>query len=196
MFDEATACVSRSAGKFLEMMIRFDNVAERARELKNEEESCDKIIERIFKALDLSFITPLDREDIHTLATTLDEVLDNLEETAHRFAVFRIVKPTEEAVVLARNIVDCCAHLEQAIALCRNMKNSEKIYAHVGEIRRLENEADRIYRNADAAFFSNGPAADILNLIKLREIYSWLEETVDACKSVANVVSEIVIKGS
>ena len=76
------------------------------------------------------------------------------------------------------------------------MKNSEKIYAHVHEIRRLENEADRIYRTADAALFSNGPASDILNLIKLREIYSWLEETVDACKDVSCVISEIVIKGS
>ena len=81
--------------------------------------------------------------------------------------------------------------------MSRNLKDHEEIYKHLVEIGRLENEADNIYRNADAALFANGNGhTDILMLIKLREIYSWLEETVDACKDAANVISEIVIKGS
>lgn len=195
MFDEAGATITRASGKFLDMVIHFDNLAVRGRELKAEEEKCDEIVERIIKALDLSFITPFDREDIHTLASKLDDILDNMEETAHRFAVFHIDRPTQAATALARTIHDCCSHLEQALRLCRNLKKPEEIHRHLLEISRLENEADALYRQVDAAMFANGPG-DILTLIKWRELYAWLEETVDACKDVAQVISEIVIKGA
>src|ERR1700677_2089545 len=140
MLEEASAIVSSAAVKFLEMVTKFDNLAARARDLKVEEERCDAVIERIIKALNLSFITPFDREDIHTLATSLDDILDNLEETAHRISVFRIDKPTPETVTLARYIVECCAHLEKAISLSRNLNNHEEIYKRLVEIGRLENE--------------------------------------------------------
>jgi uncharacterized protein Yka (UPF0111/DUF47 family) len=194
LFDEAAGILVRASGKFLNMVTEWDRLGERSYELRNEEHACDEVVERIIKALDRSFITPFDREDIHTLATLLDDVLDNMEETAHRFEVFRIDQPTHASVLLARIIRDCCEHLAGAIRGCRSMKNAEEIQSHLGEIRRLENEADRVYRDADSGLFANPP--DILQLIKLRELYSWLEETVDSCKDVAQVISEIVIKGS
>ena len=194
MFDEAAAILTRAAGKFLDMATAFDRLAARSNEIKHEERACDQVIERIISALDLSFITPFDREDIHTLATSLDDILDNMEETAHRFVVFRIERPTPETVNLARIIQECCLHLEHAIRQLRDMKHLEGIQNHLREITRLENEADTIYRDSDAALFANPP--DILMLIKWRELYGWLEETVDACKDTAMVVSEIVIKGS
>jgi hypothetical protein len=194
MFEEATAIVSRAAGKFLDMVTAYDRLEARANELKHEEAAADDVVERIIRALDRSFITPFDREDIHALATTLDDVLDNMEESAHRFRVFRIEKPTAEAVKMAQIIQDCCLHLEHAIRLCRTMKDLEAIQRHLREIGRLENEADNLYRDTESALFANPP--DILMLIKWRELYGWLEETVDACKDVALVISEIVIKGS
>jgi uncharacterized protein Yka (UPF0111/DUF47 family) len=124
----------------------------------------------------------------------LDDVLDNMEETAHRFEVFRIDKPSSEATVLARIIQDCCKHLAEAIRLLRSMKNVEEIQGHLREIGRLENEGDRIYRDIDGDLFANPP--DILLLIKWRELYGWMEETIDACKDVAMIISEIVIKVS
>jgi predicted phosphate transport protein (TIGR00153 family) len=194
MFDEVAAILTRAAEKFAQMVAQFDRLAERSYELRQEEHACDDVVGRIIKALDRSFVTPFDREDIHTLATRLDDVLDNMEETAHRFEVFRIEKPTSEAVVLARIVQDCCNNLAAAIRLCRTMNQVEQIQAHLREIGRLENEADRIYRDADSGLFANPP--DILMLIKWRELYGWLEETVDACKDVAQIISEIVIKGS
>lgn len=194
MFDEASAIINRGAQKFVDMVTTFDRLAERAYELKQDEHACDEVIGRIIEALDQSFVTPFDREDIHTLATTIDDVLDNMEETAYRFQVFRIDKPTPEAVVLARIIQDCCTHLTEALRLCRSMRNVDEIQKHLREIGRLENEADSIYRDTDGDLFSNPP--DLLLLIKLRELYSWLEATVDACKHVAQTISEIVIKGS
>jgi hypothetical protein len=194
MFDEVAVILTRASGKFLAMVTEFNHLSERGQELKQDEHAADRLVERIITALDQTFITPFDREDIHTLATGLDDVLDNMEETAHRFEAFRIERPTPEAVAMAHIIHECCGHLEQAIRACRSLKNVEEIQAHLREITRLENEADKIYRDSDGALFANPP--DILLLIKWRELYSWLEETVDACKDVSLVISEIVIKGS
>ena len=194
MLDEASAVLNRAADKFLAMVTQFDRLVERSNEIKQEEHACDQVVERIIKALDRTFITPLDREDIHTLATRLDDILDNMEETAHRFVTFRIEKPTPAAESMARIIHECCNHVTAALHLCRDMKDIEGIQTRLREISRLENEADGIYRESDSALFANPP--DILLLIKWRELYGRLEETVDACKNLAMIVSEVVIKGS
>jgi predicted phosphate transport protein (TIGR00153 family) len=196
MFDDMAATLTRAAGKFLDMLTAFDNLPGRGLELKQEEENGDALVEKILRALDKTFITPFDREDIHNLATTLDDVLDNLEETAHRFEVFIIGKPTRAAIQLAAIIKEACQHLEQAIRQLRNMKKPEEINKRILQISQLENEADRLYREVDAALFDNADPNDLLTLIKWRELYAWLEETVDACKEVVHVISEIVIKGS
>src|SRR5262249_44213597 len=120
LFDEITTVLHRAARKFLDMLTHFDNLSARGIDIKKEEEDCDAIIERMLKALDRTFITPFDREDIHTLATTMDDIMDNLEETAHRFEVFRIDKPTRAAIQLARIIKDCTEHIEQGVKQLRN----------------------------------------------------------------------------
>lgn len=207
MFDEIAAIVRQAAKKFHEMVTVFDKLEIRSHELKRDEDACDASVEKIIKALDRTFITPFDREDIHTLATKIDDIMDNMEKTSYRLDVFQIDKPTPESIELSRIIMESCIRVEAAIKLLRDMRNSEKIHTLVREIGQLENEADRVYRKADAALFAhlvtaNGAAGnavttmDILGLIKWREINEWLEETVDACKHVANVISEIVIKGT
>jgi predicted phosphate transport protein (TIGR00153 family) len=194
LFDEVGAIISRASGKFLDMVMAFDRLKARAQELKLEERACDEVVERIVKALDRSFITPFDREDIHSLASKLDDVLDNMEETAHRLDIFRMAKLTPQAVSLAEIIQQACLHLEHAVRACRTLKRPKVIQDHLKEITRLEKEADTIYREADGVLFADPP--DILTLIKLREIYGWLEETVDACQDAGQVISEIVIKGT
>jgi uncharacterized protein Yka (UPF0111/DUF47 family) len=217
MFDEFAAHLTRAAGQFHEMLTAFDNLDIRSQAMKRDEDACDACVANIINALDRTFITPFDREDIHTLATSLDDIMDNMEKTAYRLGVFRIEKPTRESIELGRLIQESCIRVEAAIKLLRNLGNSEKIHALVREIGHLENEADRVYRKADADLFAtlvqnHGSAdknagyseypqhpispIDILTLIKWRELYEWLEETVDACKTVANVISEIVIKGT
>jgi uncharacterized protein Yka (UPF0111/DUF47 family) len=194
MFDEAAAVMTRAAAEFLALVTEFNDLPARSAEMKRLETTCDQVVERIIQALDRSFITPFDREDIHALATSIDDVLDNMEETAHRLAVFRIDRPTAPAVAMARIIQECTRHLEFALRHIRNLRHTEEIQAHLKEITRLENEADTIYRDSDSALFADPP--DILMLIKWRELYSWLEESVDACKDAALVISEILIKGS
>jgi uncharacterized protein len=212
MFDDFAANLRGAAKKFHEMLTSFDNLESRSRDLKRDEDACDACVAKIIKALDRTFITPFDREDIHTLATSLDDIMDNIEKTSYRLDVFRIEKPTPEAIELGRIILECCVRVDSAIKLLRNLRNSEQIHTLAREIGQLENDADRVYRKADADLFArlvtmNGgghpgvqahpiTALDILTLIKWRELYEWLEETVDACKHVANVISEIVIKGT
>ncbi len=194
MFEEAAAILTRAADKFLALVTRWDSLAERSAELRQEEHACDRVVQRIIEALDRTFITPFDREDIHALATSLDDVMDNLEETAYRLEAFRVDRPTPAAVSLAEIIGGCCRHIEKAVHLCRDLGNAEHIQAYLREISRLENKADHIYRDVERALFAQPP--EILLLIKWRELYGWLEETVDACKDVSLIISEIVIKGS
>ncbi len=196
LFDETAAHLTKAAGLFLDMVTKFDNLTERSQAMKAQEEACDDLVRKIIQALDQTFITPFDREDIHHLATSMDDILDNMEETAHRLQVFRIDRPTPEAVELARIIYQCCEHLEHAVRQCRDLRRPEEIQTHLLEIGRLENEADRLYRKTDAELFAQDSGINILTLIKWRELYAWLEETVDACKDTASVISEIVIKGS
>lgn len=196
MFDETAATLTQAAARFLDMLTSFDNLAARGLELKEYEEKGDLLVEKILVTLDQTFITPFDREDIHKLATTLDDVLDNLEETGHRFEVFHIDKPTRAAIQLAAIIKDSCQNLQQAIHQLRYMKNPEEIQKHILKISQLENEADRLYREVDAALLEGANPSDLLTLIKWRELYLWLEETVDACKECVHVISQIVIKGS
>src|SRR5438105_6311713 len=127
LFDEAAVIISRASGKFLDMVSSFDRLAARGNELRMEEHACDDVIGRIIKALDRSFITPFDREDIHQLAMKLDDVLDNMEETAHRFQEFRLERPPPAAVDLTRMIKESCEHLEQGVRGLRNLRRSEEI---------------------------------------------------------------------
>jgi predicted phosphate transport protein (TIGR00153 family) len=196
MFDETAATLTHASTKFFEMLTHFDNLPARGLELKEAEERGDALVEKILVTLDQTFITPFDREDIHNLATRLDDILDSLEETAHRFEVFNVEKPTRAAIQLAAIIKESCQNLEEAIHQLRYMKRPEEIQKRILKISQLENEADRLYREVDAALLENANPNDLLTLIKWRELYGWLEDTVDACKECVHVVSQIVIKGS
>ena len=101
---------------------------------------------------------------------------------------------TSPACPLAGIIQECCLHLEHAVRHCRNLRDPEAVQSRLKEIGRLENEADRLYREAESGLFSN--PSDLLTLIKWHELYGWLEETIDACKDVALVISEVVVKGT
>jgi uncharacterized protein len=193
MLDEMAAQVCKGAGLFLDLIQQFDDLERRGLDLKRQEEVCDDLVAEIIQSLNRTFLSPLDLEDVHTLTTRLDDVMDTIEETGHRFVTFRIDRLTAQTVALARIVNECCAHLEPAVRLCRDRHNAAEVQNHLHEVARLESDADRVYRDADAELFAS-TAIDPLSLIKWRELYSWLEEAVDSCKKVAQVLTEIVIK--
>ncbi len=194
MFDETAAFVVKAAEGFTALVEHYDNRERRVSELRELEHKCDMSVEKILKALGRTFITPLDREDIHSLATSLDDVLDNMEEAAFRLTAFRLDKPTPEALKMALIIHQACSHVQHAVRLCRGNLGSEELSTELREISRLENEADDIFRKAEADLFANPP--EMMTFIKQRELYAWLESTVDSCRDVAHVINEIVVKGS
>jgi uncharacterized protein len=189
MFVEDVANVLGGA-RLLEAMLRsYDNIERRAREIREAEHRGDEISHDIGHRLESTFVTPFDREDIHGLISALDDVLDYIEETADTFVLYRIAAPTAVAVELSAIIVRQCELLHDALSHLRGFKDLEKYWI---EVHRLENEGDLVGRQAIAGLFDND--ADAIEIIKWRKIYNVLEETIDKCEDVANIIERIVVK--
>jgi predicted phosphate transport protein (TIGR00153 family) len=151
----------------------------------------DEIIHEVFTRLNQTFITPLDPEDIHALSSSLDDVLDGIEDAAHHIAAYRL-EPITPVIIQLSEIVDAsCQTLEQAFqALHRN----QRVLEYCIEINRLEDEADRIGRLAVEGLFRD--ERDPIALIKYKEVYELLEATTDRCEDVADVLQNVVVKNS
>ncbi len=149
----------------------------------------DEVIHEIFTRLNQTFITPIDPEDIHNISSALDNVLDGLEDTAHRLVSYRIDPIPPSMVELSEIVAGCSKALYQAFSA---LEKSGPIIEHCIEINRLENEADRIGRSAVVDLFNN--EKDPIRLIKLKEIYARLESAMDKCEDIANIIETIVVK--
>jgi predicted phosphate transport protein (TIGR00153 family) len=172
---------------------RWDRLEVRVREMKDLEHECDAITHRTFDKLNLTFITPLEREDIHELASRLDDIVDHIDSTASRLVIYGVKKPTDEAKLLAQVLTRTCIEVQKAVAGLRNLKDPALLSRISVEINRLENESDDILRLALKRLFErqNG---DVLEVIKLKEIYEKLESAVDRCEDVANVIQAVVLR--
>ena len=151
----------------------------------------DEVIHELFTRLNQTFITPIDPEDIHNLSSALDNVLDGVEDTAHRLVSYRI-DPVPAAMVKLSEIVASCAKALKAAF--EALENDGPIMEHCIEINRLENEADLIGRSSVVDLFDS--EKDPILLIKLKEVYEFFEGTVDSCEDVADVLQNVVVKNS
>ncbi len=191
MFGEAARNVHQGAKALEQMLHDFQGSADQWRAVEEYEHEGDKITHRLMRTLHQSGMTPGDREDIHKLAATLDDVLDLIEGAAFRMAMYRVSKPTPEAIRLAAIIVRCT---EQIVLGVSALPDVARIQPPCIEINRLENEADEVSRAAIAALFT-GEAAP-LDVIKWKEIYETMETATDRGEDVANLLEEIVLKRS
>jgi predicted phosphate transport protein (TIGR00153 family) len=189
LFRKQAALVRKGCDLLHEMMESFDRLEDRARELKDVEHDADVVTHEIFERLNRTFITPLEREDIHSLASNLDDVLDAVEAIGSRIVLFKVSKPTAEALRLAKILTQCGNQIEQAVDSLKNMRN---LTTFIVEINRLENEADTVSRNATADLFSG--RHDLLDVLRWKEIYGRLEGASDKCEDVANAIESIVVK--
>jgi hypothetical protein len=190
LFKKQAALVREACDQLHEMMDRFDRPEERAKRLKDIEHEADLITHEIFERLNRTFITPLDREDIHSLASGLDDVLDSAEAIASRLVLFKITSPTRDAKRLTEILARSGRQIEMAVGSLREMKN---LMGFTIEINRLENEADAISREVVADLFTPGKY-DVLDLLRWKEIYGRLESAADLCEDVANTIESIVLK--
>jgi hypothetical protein len=189
MFVEDAANVLKGA-RVLEAMLRtYEQPEQQAAELREIEHDGDEISHGIGKRLNTTFVTPFDREDIHALISGLDDVLDLVEECADTFILYGIERPTPAAIEQAGIIVKQCERIHEALTKLRTFRGLSNYWI---EIHRLENEGDRVSRAAVAGLFSNGQ--DAVDIIKWKDVYGLLEDCIDTCEDVADIIEKIAIK--
>lgn len=159
--------------------------------IKRLEQEGDDITHEIFVKLNQTFITPLDPEDIHSVAAHMDDVLDGIEEVAHRMVAYRIGEIPSTAIEMCKIIHASCQLMESAFVA---LDSDKPLIEQCIEINRLEDMADQLERRAVADLFQN--EKDPIRLMKLKEIYDFLEATADCCEDVADLLQNIVVKNS
>jgi predicted phosphate transport protein (TIGR00153 family) len=191
LFNEAGQNNLRSAHLLKEMLENWPEDRGLGREILLAEQEGDRITHDITRRLNTTFVTPLDREDIYALATQLDDIVDDIEETADFLGLYKIEAPMQQALGLADVLVKTCEQLAEALAHLRGFKDLEKYWI---EIHRLENDGDRLHRDAVASLFANG--IDPMVVIRWKDIFLVLERAIDACETAAHILEGIVIKNS
>jgi predicted phosphate transport protein (TIGR00153 family) len=191
LFSEFAANLDKAAQLLAALMNEFHDPKGTAREMLELEHVGDKIVHDIVRRLNKTFITPLDREDIYDLAATLDEILDSIEAAADMMLLYRIETPTKQAVEQAAVIARQTAVLRVAIDGLEKRKGLDD---HWIEINRLENDGDRLYRDAVAELFDGDMKCT--DIIKWKDIYATLEGAIDQCEDVANILESIVLKNT
>jgi len=190
-FTELAVRIHKAAqilDRFFKGEVSVGTVADQIKRLEHE---CDEISHEILRGIDRTFITPIDREDIHQLAVRLDDVIDLIDGTVRRVSLFLIDKPTPLSTSLSRIVVSTTAELVEAVSLLRQQKG---VMAHAIKIKQLENEGDVVYHEAIASLFrDNLPAIEV---IKWKDVYDNMERCIDSCVVVAHVLESVVLKHS
>ncbi len=193
-FDLLTASGrnSQHAAKLLDQLMgEWPDAGELPAQIVEAEHEGDRITHEIVKRLNTTFVTPIDREDLYGLATQLDDVVDFTEEAADFLGLYQIEAPMEQANALTKVLVAACDQLAAGLEHLPTFKDLDKYWI---EIHRLENEGDRISRDAVASLFSNG--IDPMVVIRWKDIFSVLEEAIDATETAAQILEGIVIKNA
>jgi len=191
LFIEAGQNALRAAGLLNEMMATWPEDRGLGREIFKVEQEGDRITHEIARRLNTTFVTPIDREDIYGLATKLDDVVDYIEEASDFLALYKIEAPMEQAQALTKILVGCCEQLALGLENLPSFRDLDKYWI---EIHRLENDGDRVSRDAVASLFSDG--IDPMFVIRWKDMFAVLEKAIDATENAAHILEGIVIKNS
>ena len=191
LFTEAGQNTVRASKLLRDMLQEWPEDRGLSRDILKAEQEGDRITHDIIQRLNTTFVTPIDREDIHTLATQLDDIVDYIEEVADFMGLYRIEAPMDQAQQLVEVLVKCC---EQLYALLQNLRGFKDLEHYWIEIHRLENDGDRVYRDAVASLFAD--RVDPMVVIRWRDIFLRLERAIDATETSASIVEGIVIKNA
>jgi predicted phosphate transport protein (TIGR00153 family) len=192
--DHASKSVE-AAKLVLEMLEHPDRRDTLGIEVGEKEGAGDRITHETLKRLHETWITPLDRFDIHSLISKLDDVLDHIEAVSERLVLFEIATVRPPAVELTRVLLKCCEHVHRAMLLMPTLSaKREELLEICVEINRLENEADHIYRRALAELYRTGSGIDPVEIMKWRDILDNIEEATDRCEDVTNIVEGVVLE--
>ena len=200
MFNQHAGHIVEAAHAFSKMVANYSDVQMRSTyndEVDNAERAADRVTHEVSRALHKTFITPIDRDQIHQLINTMDDVADLLQDSAQTMALYDVHHMTEEMRQLTDLSVRCCERLKDAVGLIgkvRDAATAEATLKTCAEIDKLESDADRVMRSAMSRLFREEP--DVRELIKLKAVYELLETITDRCEDAANLIEGIVLENS
>jgi predicted phosphate transport protein (TIGR00153 family) len=200
MFNQHAARIIEAMNAFSRLVDNYSNVALRekyTKEVSDAEKAADRITREVSRAIHKTFITPIDREQIHSLINTMDDVADLIQGAAHTLTLYDVHQTTEAIVSLTDISSKCCLRLQSAVRLLDKIgdpTNSEAALKTCEEIDQLESDADHVMRSALSKLFRE--ENDVRELIKLKAIYELLETISDKCEDVANLIEGIVLENS
>ena len=193
LFKQMTENITEGAILLKDMLDNFNDPAESQRKIKDLEHKGDAITHDIIQKLNKTFVTPLDREDIYALASKLDDILDLIDVCSQRIIMYNVDSIPPEAKSLGFIILQSCLVVDKAVAML-GKKSNEQLFALCVEINALENEADRVCREAISRLFDE--EKDPIQLIKWKEIFETLEKATDKCEDAANILESVVVKNA
>jgi predicted phosphate transport protein (TIGR00153 family) len=192
LFNRVVSHLTEGARIQQKLFEDFDHRVEYADQIKQIEHICDELTHDIVKRLNQTFITPIDREDIHALATGLDDIVDAIDYTARRVILYRVPESTEHARKMSDVLVRLAAKLEDAVQALEN--DGQRVLQDCVAIHTLESEGDTYHHEAVDKLFAE--EKDPITIIKMKEIYEKMERTIDKCEDIANVLEAIVLKNA
>ncbi|NYE58914.1 hypothetical protein FHW58_000066 [Duganella sp. 1224] len=194
LFNQHAELCVKGAKEMVGLMSNFDDLENRVHAIESIEKQADKITYQTVDLLHKTFITPIDRDDIHKLITRQDDILDLLEDAAQTVSLYDLHSVTPEAKRLAELVLACAEKVKEAVSMLHNMDNARQIVSVCEEIDRLESDADHVMRAAMSKLFRDEP--DVRNLIKMKAIYEILETVTDRCEDVANIIEGIIVENA
>jgi predicted phosphate transport protein (TIGR00153 family) len=200
LFNQHAEQIVKAAQAFSLLVANYGDLHLREqynRDVDGAERAADRVTQEVNRLLHTTFITPIDREQIHSLINTMDDVADMIQDAAETMALYDVRHMTEEISRLTDLSVKCCERVQHAVSLLKNVnepRNAEAAVKTCEEIDRLESDADRVMRSAMSKLFREEP--EVRELIKLKAIYELLETITDKCEDVANLIEGIVLENS
>jgi predicted phosphate transport protein (TIGR00153 family) len=200
LFNQHGGFIVEGARAFILMIQNYDDLGQRekfANDVINAERSADRITAEVNRLLHKTFITPIDREQIHGLINAMDDIVDLLQDATETMSLYDVRKMTEEVLRLGDISAKCCERVQHAVSLLARINHADAAEAAIKtceEIDKLESDADRVMRSAMSKLFREEP--DVRELIKLKTIYELLESISDRCEDVANLIEGVVLENS
>lgn len=200
MFNQHAARIVEAAQAFAKLVANYADPALReqyTRQVDEAERAADRVTHDVNRLLHKTFITPIDRDQIHTLINTMDDVADLLQDSSETMSLYDVRQVNQEITQLTDLSVRCCERVKEAVAMIGGLADqatAEAALKTCEEIDRLESDADRVMRAAMSRLFREEP--DVREVIKLKAVYELLETITDKCEDVANVIEGIILEHS
>ena len=192
LFYELAIKIEEGGELFLDMVEHYEYSEQKIAKLKELEQEADVITHRTYEKMHKTFLTPIDREDIYALVNKMDSILDMVEASAARMSLYKVKVPAKEIIDQAKILDKAIKKVKYIVHAMKNMKNAKTILEACVEINTLENEGDIVMRMTMTRLFEQ--EKDAIELIKWKEIFERIEEAIDVCEDVANIVEGIVLK--